>query len=210
MDQAQEADSPGCCTSCWSGMPTRRTETTQGDTLVEELNALSVREREGVYNEIHGISNQSEETPELLDAAVKSLRNELGLIPKKKRHALDHAMFLKPTLMDDRAFMLMFLRADYFDTREAAIRMNKFFDFKLEVFGENKLAERITYEDLDEEDREVVDSGCVNTLAFKDSKGRPVWVWSSKAFDDKWSYRSIVSIKFVEVWMNKFLSDVFL
>ena len=155
-------------------MPPRLKETTQGDRLVEELDALSVREREGVYNEIHGMSNLSEETPELLDRAMNSLRNELSLIPKKKRHALDRAMFLKPTLMNDRAFLLMFLRADYFDTREAAARMNKFFDFKLEVFGENKLAERITYEDLDEEAREVVDSGCVNTLAFKDSK---VFIW---------------------------------
>ena len=175
-------------------MPARLREKTQGDTLVEELNALSVREREGVYNEIHGMSNLSEETPELLDTSMKSLKAAIELIPKKKRHALNHAMFLKPTLIHDEAFVLMFLRADYFDINKAADRMYKFFDLKLELFGEDKLVERITYEDLDEEDREVADSGCVNTLANKDSKGRPLLVWTSRGFDEKWSYRSIVSV----------------
>ena len=192
--QAQEEDSTGCCNSCWGGVPSRRREETQSDALVEELNALSVRERESVYNAIHGMSNLSEETPELLDTSMKSLKTAIELIPKKKRHALDRALFLKPTLIHDKAFLLMFLRADCFDTIEAADRMNKFFDMKLELFGENKLVERITYEDLDEEDREFVDSGCVNTLGYKDSKGRPVWVWTSRGFDDKWSFRSMVSV----------------
>ena len=116
--------------------------------LAQEMNALSVHEREQIYEEIHGITTIINETPEMLASCLQQMRLELSRIPRRKRGALDRAMFLRPSITTDDNFHLMFLRACRFDPKCAASKMHRYFTNKLELFGEEKLTKTITLDDL--------------------------------------------------------------
>jgi hypothetical protein len=71
----------------------------------------------------------------------------------------------------------MFLRAERFDVDLAASRMVKFLDWKLELFGPEKLCQwHIGLEDLDANARFMVESGLSQVLPERDSRGRVVTV----------------------------------
>jgi hypothetical protein len=144
------------------------------DLLVKELNELSVVEREKVFEDVHGVAKLQEETPHLIESRLEELQQELMKIPKSQRRALDRALFLRPSLEYDKKFRLMFLRADSYDAQEAARRMCKHFQDKLELFGEEKLAKRITLDDMDADDMEAGSTGSVLVLPEKDRAGRTV------------------------------------
>ena len=140
--------------------------------LVKDLNALTVREREDVYDEIHGVAKVAEETPEFRANVLQEFQVALAKVAKRKRKALDRALFLKPSIQSDEAFQLMFLRADRYDCAKAASRMAQFFDLKLHMFGEGLLVKKLTYQDLDLEGLEVASTWCMQKTKY-DQAGRP-------------------------------------
>jgi hypothetical protein len=142
--------------------------------LARELNELTVEERETIYEEVHGVAKLQEETSQFVEACLKDLRDEISKLSRGKRRALDRAFFLRPTLPNERVFLLMFLRADRYNARNAAHRMALYFTSKLELFGDNLLAKEITLEDLDEDDIECVNMGSVNILREKDRSRRTI------------------------------------
>ena len=150
--------------------------------LVEEMNALSVKEREELLDEIHGVAKPPKETPEQLRRAFEDLRERMDEIPRKKRRALDRALFLKPSLDQDEKFLLMFLRADRFNAYKAASRMSRYFEHKLQLFGEERLVKKITLEDLDEGDLDSLSSGAVFPHPHKDRSGRTIWMFTGNRF----------------------------
>ena len=155
----------------------------KGNLLVNELNELSVKEREKVFEEIHGVATIQEETPELLTESLMAFKTKLNEIPKRKRKAMDRAFFLRPSLEKDEKFQLMFLRAERFDAGQAALRMARYFDHKLELFGEEKLAKPITLDDLSqEEDLNVLESAAFQEIAQRDRSGRVVSFHHAKSF----------------------------
>lgn len=52
--------------------------------LAQEMNALTVEEREQIFEEIHGIATIIEETPELIASSLQQMRLELARIPRRK------------------------------------------------------------------------------------------------------------------------------
>jgi hypothetical protein len=142
--------------------------------LAADLNELSVQEREKVCEEVHGIIDLRNETPELINDSLEQLTVKLQKVPRSKRRAMDRAFFLRPGLETDPKFGLLFLRADNYDAEKAATRIAKYFQNKLELFGEAKLVKRITLDDMDEEDMETVQTGAVQILSLKDRAGRSV------------------------------------
>ena len=143
--------------------------------LAKEMNQLSVQEREFVFEEIHGVSETQEETPEFVAASFEAMRTALGEIPKRKKTAYDRASFLKPSLSQDRDFHMMFLRADRYNPVNAAQRLVKYFELKRSLFDDDKLVKKITSADLDPDDWEVSKCGGLQVLPQKDRAGRLVW-----------------------------------
>ena len=92
--------------------------------IVEELNGLTFEERNRINDEVHGVADLVEETPELITASLKSMGEELAKVPKKNRKALDRAIFLRPCLPSDDKFHVMFLRSERFDPIQAAAKMS--------------------------------------------------------------------------------------
>jgi hypothetical protein len=66
----------------------------------------------------------------------------------------------------------MFLCADCYDPTKAAKRMAKFHEKKLSLFGEEKLAKKITLADLNKEDLANVNLPGCKMLPQKDPNGR--------------------------------------
>ena len=153
------------------------------ESLAREMYQLTAEEREKIYNDIHGVAQVQEETPEFLEQCLEMLKASLSTIPKRKRKEYDKAVFLRPSLETDINFKLSFLRTDQYDGKKAANRMVNFFKEKYVLFGEKKLVKRITINDLSEDELTILRSGCMMQLPLPDRSGRPVFFSNVSKFD---------------------------
>jgi hypothetical protein len=162
--------------------------------LAKELNELSIKEREQAYEDVHGVSEEFEETLELIEQSLDDFEVEINKI--KKKPAYDKAFFLNSQHVRKREFRIMFLRADNFDAKKAAKRIILYFESKLELFGANKLAKDITLDDLDDDDMEGLLSGSFQSLPTKDQAGRAV-IFISQEYSNYKTWQSKVRGQFV-------------
>jgi hypothetical protein len=79
--------------------------------LASELDQLSLRERERVFEEVHGVAPIQEEDLDFVTNCLLQLEEEIGFIRRKQ--AYEKAVFLAP--VKDRGLRLMFLRSVSFD-----------------------------------------------------------------------------------------------
>jgi hypothetical protein len=84
---------------------------------------------------------------------------------------------MNPDYVRNRNFRLMFLRSDQFDVKRAALRLARHFQVKLDLFGEAKLAEDITQDDLDKVTMEALYSGFVQLLPTRNRAGRAISIF---------------------------------
>jgi hypothetical protein len=140
--------------------------------LVQELNAMSLQERESVYEEIHGVIEVPDETPEFVAECLQAFDEELRNIQHKP--AYDLAERMNAAYVSDCTLRLSFLRADYFNAQKAAHRFVRFMDGKLEFFGPGVLARPIFVSDLDDDDMVCLKAGMFQLLPVRDRKGRAI------------------------------------
>mmetsp|Transcript_8324 Transcript_8324/g.23960 ORF Transcript_8324/g.23960 Transcript_8324/m.23960 type:complete len:584 (-) Transcript_8324:216-1967(-) len=144
------------------------------DLIVKEMNALSLQERQRVYEDINGVSECFKETPELVDEKLTLMESEIKKV--KQRSAYEKAKFLNPRYVQDRDLRLMFLRCDEFDERKAAHRLVCFFEYKLYLFGADVLARDVTQADLGEKESSLLHREYFQVLPELDGAGRMVLV----------------------------------
>jgi hypothetical protein len=140
--------------------------------VAQEINQMTLKEREVVYEELHGVARVVEETPEFVAQRLQALDQALREISSKP--AYDQAESICHEYVNAPKFRLMFLRAEYFDPKKAAIRLVKFMEGKLKYFGPRALARPVFLSDLDEDDKETVRSGALQILPVRDRSGRAV------------------------------------
>ena len=63
----------------------------------------------------------------------------------RNRYEYNLAHFLAPSVVKDRTFRLMFLRAENYNPRTAARRIIKHFEYKATIWGNEKVATKINY-----------------------------------------------------------------
>ena len=131
-----------------SAISSKRVPVDTDSFLARELNQLSIEERSKALEEVHGIPQILNEDPEELEKQFEIMEKELTENIKDKK-AYDRALFLSPKYVKDRSFRLLFLRAELLDGKKAAIKMVNHFQYKLELFGVEKLVKDIELEDLD-------------------------------------------------------------
>ena len=78
----------------------------------------------------------------------------------------------------------MFLRADKFNAQKAAERLIEWFDWKLQLFGKEKLCQTIRLSDLDKDDVQTIQYGLLQILPSRDSRGRIVFMNAPTYFKD--------------------------
>lgn len=144
------------------------------DSLVaRDMNALSSEDREQILHDIHGIADFPGEDPHLLDAKLNELDSAINAIPKKP--AYQEALAASESYVKDRSFCLKFLRADRLDPQRAGRRMVNFFEYKKELFGQDRLAKNITMDDLNFDDMAVIQNGHMQFLPERDMAGRVIF-----------------------------------
>ena len=153
------------------------------DEVAQALNQLSIQQREKVFHDIHGTGRpDAAEDPLLVKTCLKALEERILEVylhenaqPPVSRSALTLAMQQNPAYVLHEEFRLAFLRADDWDVSQAAHRMIRFFEEKRNLFGVEKLAEEITIDDFGGEDKECLDSGCMQHCPLKDRSGRSIF-----------------------------------
>ena len=152
--------------------------------LVQEMNQLSMREREQVFFDVHGVSDVIEESPDFVNPKLSELKTVvLSKMANVKNPFVKMAFREAQTQgldpLSDSHFLLKFLRADRFQVQQAANRILQFFEEKQKLFPEkNKLTKEITLEDMTTEDIDCLESGICTILPLPDSAGRIVLCWT--------------------------------
>ena len=144
--------------------------------IAKELFQMSLDEREKALDDVHGIVRGEDEDPNFLNHRLLQLERHLCSI--KQGTVYEEAEQLSEMFVRDPHFRTMFLRAEHFDPRHAALRMLRFFECKKELFGRDKLVSKITLQDLDDDDMEALRAGDGQISAFKDASGRPIITFS--------------------------------
>jgi len=117
--------------------------------LAADMNALTFEERQYMEEDVHGVADVIEETPEFVTQKIEEMKVFLEANKSPKR-AWDRAVFLRPALADDRRLYLMFLQARRFQSHDAARTMAAYFEAKRDLWGDDLLIHRITWNDVSE------------------------------------------------------------
>mmetsp|Transcript_5178 Transcript_5178/g.15076 ORF Transcript_5178/g.15076 Transcript_5178/m.15076 type:complete len:475 (-) Transcript_5178:145-1569(-) len=144
--------------------------------FVSELNKLSMKERDEANYDVHGVSDILNEVPDFVAASIKSFGAALDRIPENEKKAYLLAMDQNSDYVRNDKFVLMFLRALQFDAKAAAARFVSFFQMKLQLFGQEKLARDIRVDDLDEQDITCLESGYAQVLSARDRADRAIFM----------------------------------
>eukprot|EP00934_Nitzschia_sp_Nitz4_P002151 Nitzschia sp. Nitz4//scaffold66_size103028//14141//15813//NITZ4_004490-RA/size103028-snap-gene-0.132-mRNA-1//-1//CDS//3329556326//2151//frame0 len=154
--------------------------------ISEALNSLTLKERDRLFNEIHGVDERAEELASMETAPflLQQLQNfEVTLQQYKLSkqgdpilQALLLAEHMNPTFVQDPKLRLPFLRTRDWDVPKAVECFVRYFDLKNVLFGEAKLTKVLDIDDLDAEDLRLMKEGSVQVLTTRDRAGRPICV----------------------------------
>ncbi|KAL3904854.1 MAG: hypothetical protein SGILL_009908 [Bacillariaceae sp.] len=162
------------------------TANVNADTVIaQQLSQLSMQEREKVYFDLHGVRDEFPETPMMLYEAMENMKQHLqDMMTQGAAPAYEQAMQQNPFYCHKPGFLTKFLRAESLDPSLAAVRMARYFDDKLELFGPEKLTRDITQEDFetgDLNDMDTLYSGQAQILPGRDRAGRAIFICSPAA-----------------------------
>lgn len=150
--------------------------------IASEMNNLTLDERKAIYDDVHGVNiTRQEETPEAVANWLKEFKDAVRKIRYKPEY--EKAAFLNPDYVLDPKIALMFLRSEDYNPRKAARRIVNHYKHKMDLFGIDKLARPITFDDLDKEDRDAALTGFYQKLYLPDQSGRPVIVYFPHLMD---------------------------
>ena len=163
----------------------------------QELSGLTHAERERLYEQIHGVrrsdngtdgrkrctfEHDREHDVEFQNDCLNTMEIELSKMRNRYEYNLAH--FLAPSVVKNRDFRLMFLRSENYHPRKAAKRLILHHQYKAILWGMDKVATRITYDDLSEDDKTALHAGSIQILPLKDTAGRTIFLFAPKF--DRW------------------------
>ena len=140
--------------------------------IAQQLSALSTQDREQVYYDVHGVTDDINETPEFIQESLKSL--ELALAGIQEKQSYEKALKIDEAYVHNTDFRLKFLRAERFDAKAAALRLVRFFEVKSDLFGDELLCKDLVQDDLDEATLRELYSGFAQIMPVRDRAGRAV------------------------------------
>ena len=150
---------------------------------------------DGIYDDppVH-----HDESPEFLSESIEALNVALQRIEMKP--AYEQALVQSKSFLADRAFALMFLRAESFDEERAAKRLAAYMEKKRECFGPSQLGRNLNFGDMDKASQKMLKQGNFQVLPSRDTRNRavlfdstPASVWLSSSSN----FRALVCNLFV-------------
>ena len=148
-----------------------------GYLINEQMLQYDINQRNAIYEEVHAVGSLSpEESPAMIENALKNLDRELDAIPAKQRMAYDRSKKTPHSYVHTPNFRLRFLRAELFDAQRAANRMTLFLLTSLEIYGPQTLVRPIQVSDFSREELKGLNAGRIQLLPYRDRGGRRVIV----------------------------------
>ncbi|CAJ1964106.1 unnamed protein product [Cylindrotheca closterium] len=144
------------------------------DILASELTKLSLQERTEALHDIHCVGQDLKETPELVQELLAQFDQT---VKQQQQHEQTYEMIEKShqrAYIEDPSFRLKFLRSNKHNVDKAVSQMLHFLRNKIKYFGNGCIGREITFDDLNEEDRELLLSGIYHIQKDKDQSGRSV------------------------------------
>jgi hypothetical protein len=142
------------------------------DLLTHEMDKLSFKDRNDIYEEIHGVASLArDETPELVEQSLVKMSLEIDRIKHKYLAYVEATESYNP-YVHGTEIRLRFLRCDLFDVPKAAVRMLKYLDLTQELFGHLALRRPIQLRDLGKLEMEMLRVGDAQPMPFRDRSGR--------------------------------------
>jgi hypothetical protein len=138
---------------------------------------LTLKERDQVYLDVHGVADAIEETADFVQEHRSQLLHALDSLvgdPRKTTAAFEQALEQNSAYVKSEKMHVTFLRADRWDPKRAASRMVQFFKAKLKLFGPLRLTHAIRITDLSKEDKKSLESGFFQLLPVRDVGGRAI------------------------------------
>ena len=149
--------------------------------LSKELLQLSLKDRNDIQEEIHGVHCLApEETPEMVNESLKKLATELDddvVLPSNQKQAYLQSQKLETTTttyINEQEFRLRFLRCELFDISKTAKRMAHFLDLVLELFGDFALERPIRLSDFTKAEMKYMRRARYQFLPYRDRSGRRI------------------------------------
>eukprot|EP00980_Cylindrotheca_fusiformis_P021757 scaffold8587_cov97-Cylindrotheca_fusiformis.AAC.5 len=130
--------------------------------FAQTMTTISPEERARVLDDLHGVSAETEETPEFLAKHLLLFEQEVER-QKVAEEALALALTKDPAYVGSQKIRLQFLRSESFRVPAAVARFARHFKLKQELFGVEKLTKDITQDDLDEETMRLLYGGRTNS-----------------------------------------------
>jgi len=146
--------------------------------VAQELNRLTIKEREEILYEVHGVQSQeTQETPETISLHLAAMDKLINIEKRTKPFECTEyiqALNMNPSYAQDPKLKLLFLRTEKFDTSAATIRFLKFWKHKKALFGPEKLGRDINFEDLSVDDKASLQQGYMQLAPSRDRANRAV------------------------------------
>lgn len=121
-----------------------------------------------LYGQVHPI-----ETPELISKSLRKLEEEIDGMPADKKANWEKAAERCPELTDER-HQLKFLRCEVFNVDLAALRLVKYWDKRVEIFGEDRAFLPLTLDGALKDDDVALSMAFIQSTEAKDEAGRRI------------------------------------
>ena len=157
--------------------------------LAKELNNMTILERETMFEEIHGVAPQVEETPDYIQKCLHEMDDALQAI-REKPEAYHLAMKAGPQYVTSDKTRLMCLRFVNYDPQKAAEKLLAMLQGKLEMFGEEALVRSVYQSDLSGDDLHFLKSGGYQFLSSRDANGRACLITCHFLLEKQRQYRN--------------------
>mmetsp|Transcript_930 Transcript_930/g.1986 ORF Transcript_930/g.1986 Transcript_930/m.1986 type:complete len:523 (-) Transcript_930:471-2039(-) len=145
--------------------------------LTREMDKLSFKARNDIYEEVHGVASLArEETPELIEHSLLAMSSEIDRIKHKYVAYVEATRGAYNQYVHDMEIRLRFLRCELFVVNKAAVRMMKYLDLTRELFGTVALTRPVRLCDLGKLEMEMLRLGDAQPMPFRDRSGRRLMV----------------------------------
>ena len=171
--------------------------------LAKEMNALDLKERNALQEEIHGIKNPLfDETPEKVAKALSDLSDTLNRVPPSEKKSYLRSQNIPNSHIQTKSFHMRLLRCTGYCIELTATKIVALCDILVDLFGEVGLERPILLSDFSKKELQILRMGRMQFLPFGDCIGRRILVLF---YDEVWEAfpaRAKAKLSFYMSWVS--------